>query len=66
MASGSFPQTSTAATGRIQPFLPRGTFEAFGRTARVIGQSTPFCPKPGSKRLLTKPHHRGRGCSQSC
>lgn len=28
--------------------------------ARGIGQSTSFCPTAGCKRLLTKPHHRGR------
>ena len=44
----SFPESSTAATGRIQPFRPGGTFEAFGRTARDIGQTTPYCPKPGA------------------
>ena len=32
--NGRFPESSTAATGRIQPFRPGGTFEAFGRTAR--------------------------------
>jgi hypothetical protein len=47
------------ATGRIQPFRPGGTFEAFGRTARDIGQSTPFCPTAGRERLLINPHHRG-------
>ena len=34
--------------GRIKPFLPLGAFEALGRTARVIGQTTPVCPKPGA------------------
>jgi hypothetical protein len=59
-AHGAAPCTSrTCAVGRIQPFRPGGTFEAFGRTARDIGQSTPYCPKPGSEGLLTKSHHRG-------
>lgn len=31
----------------VQPFRPGGTFEAFGRTARDIGQSTPFRPMGG-------------------
>ena len=57
------------ALGRIQPFLPRGTFEAFGRTARDIGQTTPFRPMGGCSppkvvtlgverppKLLTNPH----------
>lgn len=50
--TGSFSATRsvlrTTLVGRIQPFRPGGTFEAFGRTARDIGQSTPFCPKPGA------------------
>lgn len=36
-----------SGVGRIQPFRPGGTFEAFGRTARDIGQSTPFRPTAG-------------------
>ena len=64
LANGGFLQEDVAkpsiqrpsGLGRIQPFRPGGTFEAFGRTARDIGQSTSFCPTAGCKRLLTKPH----------
>ena len=51
--------------GRIQPFRPGGTFEAFGRTARDIGQSTPFRPKQDSEGLLTECHHRGRAAAKT-
>ncbi len=64
-----------AATGRIQPFLPRGTFQASialcetldsrhrtvqSRTARVCSQSlTIGCER--SRQLLTNPHFSPRG-----
>ena len=53
------------ATGRIQPFRPGGTFEAFGRTAHDIGQTTPYCPKQDSEGLLTESHHRGRAAAKT-
>lgn len=58
--SGDIGEVRMPGQGRIQPFFPRRTFEAFVRPARDIGQSTSFCPTAGCKRLLTKPHHRGR------
>jgi len=51
--------------GRIQPFRPGGTFEAFGRTARDIGQSTPFRPMADSEGMLTKSHHRMRAVAKT-
>ena len=45
-----------SGVGRIQPFRPGGTFEAFGRTARDIGQTTLFCPK---RVLQQRPRSRG-------
>jgi hypothetical protein len=45
--SGDFGEVRMPGLGRIQPFRPGGTFEAFGRTARDIGQSTPFRPMGG-------------------
>ena len=64
LANGGFLQEDVAkpsiqrpsGLGRIQPFRPGGTFEAFGRTARDIGQSTLFRPKPSSEGLLTECH----------
>ena len=77
LANGGFLQEDVAkpsiqrpsGLGRIQPFRPGGTFEAFGRTARDIGQSTPFRPMGGCSppkvvtlgverppKLLTNPH----------
>ena len=33
--------------------------------ARGIGQSTPYCPKPGSEGLLTESHHRMRAAAKT-
>ena len=61
--SDCFPQSSMAALGRIQPFLPRGTFQASIALCETLDA---VLSKAGRKQLLTKPHHRGASSRQNC
>jgi hypothetical protein len=44
----------TSVEGRIQPFLPPGTFGAFGRIGHDMGPLTPFRPNTPQRSTLAR------------